>query len=64
MPEQSNTPNYPKDPLPVRFGWAVIEFWKDVPKELRDRIKEFAGVPNYTSEQIAELRKQLGPKPP
>jgi hypothetical protein len=45
--------------IPTRLGWAVVQLWKDLPEDVRARIREQAGFV-MTKPETTSLNEQIG----
>ena len=48
-----------QDTFPARLGWAVIQLWDELPWEIRDRIREQAGLVDIGPTTV-QLDQQIG----
>ncbi len=45
--------------IPTRLGWAVVQLWAELPWEIRDRIREQAGLVEIGGATV-QLDQQIG----
>jgi hypothetical protein len=55
---QAIVPPQVPDSIPTRLGWAVVQLWEELPKEVRARIKEQAGFVE-AGEPTVQLAQQI-----